>query len=590
MRQPAASQRGTLTEPAKTSTPSTRDRAVRAPALGEPPALHVSACEVLEFVPDAVVGVDGNGCIAFVNIQAENMFGYERREMLGKRVELLLPDHLKELHVQRRTSYHANPIARPMKARRDLVARRKDGSEFPVEISLGKLRAFGGVQVISAIRDVTERARLEQERERLLSVADRSRAEAQRTAEAVGRLQALTDAALTHLSLDALLRELLHRIRTLLAVDEATVLFLEEDEQMLRVAATDGLDETRARTVRIPIGDGFAGRVAAGREALIIEDLEQADLLNPLLGEAGIRSLLGVPLVIEGRLLGVFHVGSTQVRRFVDDDLLLTRMVAERVALAADRGRLLCEVEQRAHAQAEEQGRVRTEAERMRDDLTNMLVHDLKNPVNGIAMSAQLLLRKGDLSDAQQRHLVQIARTCRELNRLVQDIVEIAKIEADRMPIATEPIVLAELLDEVAIEYGPLAQEMGRRFTVAAGTALPPAVADRVLLKRVLVNLIVNALRHSGSAQVSVEAAVEHASAGITIRVVDHGHGIAEEDQIGVFEKFRTTRGDPTADTGLGLPFCKLAVERMSGHITLHSTPGVGTVFAVTLPCEDQPA
>ena len=197
MRQPAASQRGTLTEPAKTSTPSTRDRAVRAPALGEPPALHVSACEVLEFVPDAVVGVDGNGCIAFVNIQAENMFGYERREMLGKRVELLLPDHLKELHVQRRTSYHANPIARPMKARRDLVARRKDGSEFPVEISLGKLRAFGGVQVISAIRDVTERARLEQERERLLSVADRSRAEAQRTAEAVGRLQALTDAALT---------------------------------------------------------------------------------------------------------------------------------------------------------------------------------------------------------------------------------------------------------------------------------------------------------------------------------------------------------------------------------------------------------
>lgn len=297
-----------------------------------------------------------------------------------------------------------------------------------------------------------------------------------------------------------------------------------------------------------------------------------------------------MPLVIEGRLLGVFHVGSTQVRRFVDDDLLLTRMVAERVALAADRGRLLCEVEQRAHAQAEEQGRVRTEAERMRDDLTNMLVHDLKNPVNGIAMSAQLLLRKGDLSDAQQRHLVQIARTCRELNRLVQDIVEIAKIEADRMPIATEPIVLAELLDEVAIEYGPLAQEMGRRFTVAAGTALPPAVADRVLLKRVLVNLIVNALRHSGSAQVSVEAAVEHASAGITIRVVDHGHGIAEEDQIGVFEKFRTTRGDPTADTGLGLPFCKLAVERMSGHITLHSTPGVGTVFAVTLPCEDQPA
>ncbi len=553
----------------------------------ERPALHVSAHELLEAVPDAVIGVNADGCIAFVNVQAENMFGYERREMLGKRIELLLPGHLAEVHARHRARYHANPTTRLMGVGLDLVARRKDGSEFPVEISLSPLRIREGTQVVSAIRDVTERKQIEKERERLLSAAERSRAEAQRAAEAIGRLQAVSDVALTHLSLEEFLHELPRRIRALMAVDEATLLFLDEDGRTLRLVATDGLAETSARAVRIPVGNGFAGRVAAGREALIIDDLAQAELVSPLLRDAGIRSVLGVPLVVDGRLLGVLHVGSRELRRFTREDVLPMQMVAERVALAADRSRLY-EMEQHARAAADEALRAGADAERMKDDLTNMLVHDLKNPVSGIAMSVHVLLRKGQLSDAQQSHLVRIDRTCRELMHLIQNVLEIAKIEAGRMPVATEAIGLAELLDEVATEYEPLAQELGRRLMIAVGTELPPAVADRALLKRVLVNLVVNALRHSGSTEVSVEAA-EHAPAGITIRVIDRGHGIREEDQAGIFEKFRTMRGDPTADTGLGLAFCKLAVERMQGRIALSSRLGIGTMFTVTLPSEAQP-
>jgi signal transduction histidine kinase len=259
------------------------------------------------------------------------------------------------------------------------------------------------------------------------------------------------------------------------------------------------------------------------------------------------------------------------------------RDITERHQVEKERERLL-EVARGARTQAEEALRMRAEAERLRNDLTNMVVHDLKNPVNGVTMTVQLLLRKGGLSETQRNNVVRIDRTCRELLRLIGNVLEIAKIEAGEMPIAIEPIVLAELVDEVATEYAPVADDMGRGLTVAVGTDLPPAAADRALLKRVLVNLIVNALRHSGSTHVRVEGALDPARPHVAIRVVDHGHGIPEAEQAGIFEKFKTLRGDPTADTGLGLPFCKLAVERMRGHIALSSTPTTGTTFTVTLP------
>ncbi len=381
-------------------------------SAGEQANLHVSAGDLLESVPDAAVGVDRDGRIAFVNVQTEKMFGYERGEMLGQHVELLLPDRLKGAHARHREVYHANPTTRPMGVGLNLVARRKDGSEFPVEISLSPLKTRTGIQVVSAIRDVTHRREVETERQRLLDVAEGARGEA----------------------------------------------------------------------------------------------------------EAALQ--------------------------------------------------------------------VRAQAEHLKDDLTNMVVHDLKNPVNGITMLVQLLLRKGSLSETQHKNLIQIERTCRELLRLIGNVLEITKIEAGEMPVATEQIVLAELVDEVAAEYGPVANEVGRRLTVAVGTDLPPAVADHALLKRVLVNLVANALRHSGSTEVRIEASPEPERAGITIRVVDSGRGIPDEEQGSIFEKFRTVRGDSTADTGLGLPFCKLAVERMGGQIALTSVPGGKTAFAVTLPVQ----
>ncbi|MDP8943328.1 MAG: SpoIIE family protein phosphatase [Actinomycetota bacterium] len=153
-------------------------------------------------------------------------------------------------------------------------------------------------------------------------------------------LQKVTDAALAHLTLDDLLEELLGRIVEVVGTDTAAILMLDERRQELVARAARGLEEEVERGVRIPLGRGFAGRVAAERRAIAIPELEHAEVLNPLLREKGVRSLLGVPLLVEGQVIGVLHVGTLTPREFSDEDASLLRLVAERAALAIEHARL----------------------------------------------------------------------------------------------------------------------------------------------------------------------------------------------------------------------------------------------------------
>ncbi len=398
------------------------------------------------------------------------------------------------------------------------------------------------------------------------------------------------DVGLAHLSLDEELSELLGRIHRMLAVDTAVILLLDERAGSLRTHAAVGLDETRAHEVAIPVGKGFAGRIADECRPLMLEAVAPADVLDPVLLETGVRSLFGVPILNDGRALGVLHVGTREPRRFTEDESRLLQLVADCLALAIRRDRLYA-VEREARATTETGLRARAAAERLKDDLSNMIVHDLKDPVNSITMLVQLALRKGqDLPTTQRNSLLQIERTCREMMRLIQNLLEIREVEEGKMPVSRGPIALAEIVDEVVVEYGPVAEQAGRRLVAAVGPELPCIVADRALLKRVLVNLVVNALRHSGSDEVRVEATLDPATARVRLRVIDHGRGIAEDDHQRVFEKFASIRrsgdSESSCDTGLGLPFCKLATESMGGEIALSSRPETGTVFSVILPSQ----
>jgi serine phosphatase RsbU (regulator of sigma subunit)/anti-sigma regulatory factor (Ser/Thr protein kinase) len=170
--------------------------------------------------------------------------------------------------------------------------------------------------------------------------------------ERLQRVQRVSDTALSHLSVDELLDELLVRVREILDVDTAAVLLLDESRNELVARAAKGIEEEVERGVRIPVGKGFAGRIAADRIPVALHRVDHDTVLNPILYQKGIRSLLGVPLVAHGDLVGVMHVGTMTRRRFSRDEIELLQVVADRVALAlrarlSNRSRIVIEAFQR---------------------------------------------------------------------------------------------------------------------------------------------------------------------------------------------------------------------------------------------------
>ncbi|MEV6844912.1 GAF domain-containing SpoIIE family protein phosphatase [Actinoplanes sp. NPDC051411] len=155
-----------------------------------------------------------------------------------------------------------------------------------------------------------------------------------RDTERLRRLEALTDAALSRLDVSDLLDELLDRVRDLLDVDTAAILLLDQHSGQLVATAAKGLEEEVRRGFRAPVGQGFAGSIAQSRQPRVLVDVTPADVINPVLIEKGIRSLLGVPIFAAGEVVGVLHVGTTAQRRFTDDDILLLQAAADRAGVA----------------------------------------------------------------------------------------------------------------------------------------------------------------------------------------------------------------------------------------------------------------
>lgn len=167
-----------------------------------------------------------------------------------------------------------------------------------------------------------------------LRVQKSPQADDKRAADRLRDIEAVTDSGLAHLGVEQLLVELLDRVRDVLGADTAAVLLLDEPNGQLVATAARGIEAEVYQGVRVPLGAGFAGRVAADRRPVVIDDIEDADVVNPVLRERSICSLLGVPLLAGGRLLGVLHVGTTTRRHFDESDIDLLRVVADRVALA----------------------------------------------------------------------------------------------------------------------------------------------------------------------------------------------------------------------------------------------------------------
>src|SRR3954451_23491344 len=291
---------------------------------------------VLDSSPDAFITLDSQGVIRGWNKTAERMFGWSADEAIGQQMRTLItPAEHRDRHDERRRALIGTEPEAPTHYEGEL--QRRDGSRFPAESTVSRVEVRGELLVAGFIRDVTDRLRQQEEREELLR-EQAARAEAERVAELVSGMQLLVDAALAHRTLGDIVSDLVTRVRTVLDADAASI-FLA-DERSLTLAAVAGGETPAPADAPLPFGEGFAGRVAAQRAPLLLQDPAPEQLPYPELEKLQIDSVIGLPLLAEGDVTGVLVVCAATPRHFSADDVSLLRLAADRVALAVDHARV----------------------------------------------------------------------------------------------------------------------------------------------------------------------------------------------------------------------------------------------------------
>ena len=267
------------------------------------------------------------------------------------------------------------------------------------------------------------------------------------------QLQALTDAALTHLELEALLDALLERTKQMLEVDTCAVLLLDRDTNELVARAAVGIEEEVERGIRVPVGKGFAGRIAATRAPVVLDDLDSAEVVNPILREKGIRSMLGVPLVVESQVLGVLHVGSLTPRSFREADIELLQLAADRAAIAIEHARLF-EAEKSARRRMERVQAVTDTALTVLDveELLAALLPRIRDILD--ADTCAVLLHDAETDELVARAAVGIEEEVEQGVRIPLGKGFAGRIAAERRPVILDDVDHAEILNPILRQKG----------------------------------------------------------------------------------------------------------------------------------------
>ncbi len=460
---------------------------------------------------------------------------------------------------------------------------------FLTELREEDERFVGVVQAIaSQLGWLIWRRRSEEERRQLLERERSARAEAEAALERLRSIHGVTDAALARLAMDDLLREMLARLRVILSADTAFVFLLSEDGAFLSVRAAHGLEEAQTKGWRVPMGEGIAGAIAARREPMIVADLSKVAKVRRGFRDR-VKSLMGVPLLVEGQVVGVLQVGTSRARRFSEQDLGLLQLVAHRVAPTIDRMRLLEEARrgrERLSAmsrrlvdlQEAERRRIARELHDEVGQLLTILGLALDSTGRSLADGSEPGRRwKGGLGDLDRLKRRRARRPALQPQALRRQIEEMRDLVTDllarvrnlslnlRPPMLDDLGLLPALLwhfqryttqtrVRVDFRHGGL----GRRFSGVVETAA----------FRIAQEALTNVARHAGVDKVKVQVSVNGARLGI--RIEDQGRGF-------------------DADAVLTRPSTGLAgmaerADLLGGQLIIDSAPRKGTRLSAELP------
>ncbi len=405
----------------------------------------------------------------------------------------------------------------------------------------------------------------------------------------VGELRALGEvgqAVSSTLDLETVLSTIVSRATQLTGMDGGSIYEYDEAREEFYLHTADRLpDELVAALRATPMrrGEGALGRMAVSGEPVAIADIRDETVyqsrVRKLLVRMGFRSLLAVPLVRDSHILGGIAVNRKAPGAFAPEVIALLQTFAAQSALAIQNARLFREIEQKSRE-------LETASRHKSEFLANMS-HELRTPLNAIIGFSEVLAERlfGDINDKQAEYLDDIVVSGRHLLALINDILDLSKIEAGRMELDLSEFELATTIGNTL----SLVRERAERRAIRLASTVDPRIgivrADERKVRQVLLNLLSNAIKFTPEGgMVAVRASLP--GDWVEIAVTDTGVGIAPDDQALVFEEFRQvgTAAKKVEGTGLGLAISRKFVELHGGRIRVESEPGQGSTFAFTLP------
>ena len=587
---------------------------------------------LLEAAPDAMVVVNQDGEIILLNLQAEKQFGYRRDELLGQKVTNIIPAGFAERLLADGLRSPADALAQQIGTGIELVGRRKDGAEFPIEIMLSPLESAEGILVTAAIRDISVRKEAEKH---LAQMEARSRGLLEAAPEAMLVVDQRGEIVLLNLQAE---KEFGYRRDELLGQKVTNIIpegfaerLLTDGVEVLAQQIVTGIDLSGRRKDgnEFPIGI-MLSPLASGEGILVIRDISQRKNAEKHLAlmEARYHGLLEAA---PDTMVAVNHAGeivllNLQAEKefgYRRDELLgqnIKKIIPERVAerLTADSPRssltlqigteieltgrrkdggefpieiMLSPLESAERILVIRNISVRRQTERLKDEFVATVSHELRTPLTSISGSLGLLAGQwaSKLPESAARLLAIAHTNSQRLVRLINDILDIEKLESGHVVFNLSKVAVRPLVEHALEDNRGFAQSYGVQVRLGVMSDDADVNADPDRLAQVITNLLSNAIKFSPAGG-EVLVAVEKNANDVRITVRDHGAGVPDDFKLHIFEKFAQADATSTRQkggTGLGLSIVKQIVERLGGNVGFEDAPGGGAIFYVELPAWD---
>jgi PAS domain S-box-containing protein len=594
---------------------------------------------ILYNIVDPLIEINDMGIISTFNPAAVKVFGYSAAEAIGKNVSMLMPDPYQSEHDSYLENYKKTGQAKIIGTRREMVGKRKDGSLFPLDLSVNEFKVNNKKRYVGICRDFTEHKKAEEK-------IEKTNRELEKQNWLITLLGELSDKMRGDQDSIELAQNVINCLAEGLNAHSALIYLVEENK--LRAVAGFGFTRQEEYSKEFMIGEGLVGKVVLEKQKFVLNDVAEGHIgIASGLGDALPGNIMIIPLLHEDAVMGVVELGSSDP--ITDPQVEFVNQAEDSIAIALNSAlarkqmhRLLAETQ----AQAEELTAQKEELEQVQEELqqTNQFLeqqtqnlvrqkseieeknelvkikvkeletagkykseflanmsHELRTPLNSLLILSQLLAenKENNLTEKQKEFARTIHSSGSDLLNLISDILDLSKVEAGKMELNLEDVSLVGLSESLKRTFLPLAEKQKLDFKIEFDEGLSEHIwTDVQRVEQIVKNFLSNAFKftetggitlqfHTVSPGTRFSRQTLNDSNAVGISVIDTGKGIPQEKQDYIFEAFQQEDGTTSrkfGGTGLGLSISKELSSLLAGEIKIESEEGVGSTFTIYLP------